>query len=204
MSLNQHLDHPSDEGFLSGHFLVAMPSMPDERFRRAVIYMCAHSQAGAMGLIINHPAPDISFSDLLIQLKIIPKGADLALAPGRGPVPVVRGGPVEQARGIVLHSSDVTFDSSTLTMDSGICLTATLDIIRAIAAGKGPREAILALGYAAWAPGQLEGELQSNSWLTCAADMSLVFDPDITGKYQRVLARLGIDPSHLSAQAGHA
>ena len=204
MKLTELLERLTGPGYLDGHFLVAMPSMPDPRFQRAVIYICAHSDAGAMGLIINHPADDIRFFDLLVQLNIIPEGTDITLPPGHGAICVVKGGPVEPARGIVLHSDDVMIANATMAMDDGVCLTATLDIIRAIAAGQGPRDAILALGYAAWAPGQLERELQANGWLVCAADRPLVFDPDISGKYQRILRHLGADPTHLSSQTGHA
>ena len=204
MKLTELLERLTGPGYLDGHFLVAMPSMPDPRFQRAVIYICAHSDAGAMGLIINHPAADVRFFDLLVQLNIIPEGTDITLPPGHGAVSVVKGGPVEPARGIVLHSDDVMIANATMAMEDGVCLTATLDIIRAIAAGQGPRDAILALGYAAWAPGQLERELQANGWLVCAADRTLVFDRDISGKYQRILRHLGADPTHLSSQTGHA
>lgn len=204
MKLTELLERLTGPGYLDGHFLVAMPSMPDPRFQRAVIYICAHSDAGAMGLIINHPADDVRFFDLLVQLNIIPEGTDITLPPGHGAISVVKGGPVEPSRGIVLHSDDVMIANATMAMDDGVCLTATLDIIRAIAAGQGPRDAILALGYAAWAPGQLERELQANGWLVCAADRTLVFDPDISGKYQRILRHLGADPTHLSSQTGHA
>jgi len=203
MSLNQFLARQSAPGFLEGHFLVAMPAMPDPRFKQAVIYLCAHSNAGAMGLIINHPADHVDFSDLLVQLKIVPADADIVLPPGAKPVQVVKGGPVEEARGLVLHSDDVTFDNATLSMNGGVCMTATLDIIRAIAAGKGPRNALLALGYAAWAPGQLESEIQANGWLICEAETAIVFDPDIGGKYHKVMERLGVDPVHLSSETGH-
>ena len=204
MKLTELLERLTGPGYLDGHFLVAMPSMPDPRFQRAVIYICAHSDAGAMGLIINHPAADVRFFDLLVQLNIIPEGTDITLPPGHCAVSVVKGGPVEPARGIVLHSDDVMIANATMAMEDGVCLTATLDIIRAIAAGQGPRDAILALGYAAWAPGQLERELQANGWLVCAADRTLVFDRDISGKYQRILRHLGADPTHLSSQTGHA
>src|SRR5262249_48347385 len=157
-------------GFLDGQMLIAMPSMGDERFARSVIYVCAHSTEGAMGIIVNQPAAHISFSDLLVQLNVIP-AADLIRLPARAEgVKVLKGGPVDTQRGFVLHSSDFFIENSTLPIDEGVCLTATLDILKAIAGGQGPHSAILALGYAGWAPGQLENEIQHNGWLHCAAD----------------------------------
>ena len=153
--------------------LIAMPAMMDERFARSLIYVCAHSSEGAMGIVVNHPAPNINFSDLLVKLDVIP-AADLIRLPSRaGVVKVMRGGPVETERGFVLHSADFFIENSTLPIDDGICLTATLDILKAIARGDGPASAILALGYAGWAPGQLENEIQGNGWLHCAADPEL-------------------------------
>ena len=132
-----------------------------------------------MGIVVNHPAPNISFSDLLVKLDVVP-AADLIRMPSRaGVVKVMRGGPVETERGFVLHSADFFIENSTLPIDDGICLTATLDILKAIARGDGPASAILALGYAGWAPGQLENEIQGNGWLHCAPDSELIFGPDI-------------------------
>lgn len=204
MNLTQLLARLAVPGFLDGHFLIAMPAMPDPRFRRAVIYLCAHTHEGAMGLIINHPAEDVNFPELLVQLNVIPRGSEIVFPRGQSQVPVVKGGPVEQARGLVLHSSDVTFDNATLVMDDGVCLTATLDIIKAIASGRGPRDALLALGYAVWAPGQLEGEIQANGWLICEAKAEIVFDRDVDGKYLRVMRHIGIDPAMLSPETGHS
>ena len=184
--------------------LIAMPAMGDERFSRSLIYICAHSSEGAMGIIVNHPAPNINFSDLLVKLNVIPS-AEVIQLPGRaGVVKVMRGGPVETERGFVLHSADFFIESSTLPIDDGICLTATIDILKAIARGDGPASAILALGYAGWAPGQLENEIQSNGWLHCAADSDLVFGADIRGKYEKALKKIGIDLGMLSSEAGHA
>ena len=150
--------------------LIAMPAMLDDRFARSLIYICAHSAEGAMGIIVNHPAPNINFSDLLVKLDVIP-AADVIQLPSRaGVVKVMRGGPVETERGFVLHSADFFIENSTLPIDDGICLTATLDILKAIARGDGPASAILALGYAGWAPGQLENEIQGNGWLHCPPD----------------------------------
>jgi putative transcriptional regulator len=191
-------------GYLDGQMLIAMPAMLDERFSRSLIYICAHSSEGAMGIVVNHPAPNINFSDLLVKLDVIP-AADVIQLPSRaGVVKVMRGGPVETERGFVLHSADFYIENSTLPIDDGICLTATIDILKAIARGDGPANAILALGYAGWAPGQLENEIQGNGWLHCSADPELIFGPDIDGKYGRALEKIGIDLGMLSNEAGHA
>ena len=184
--------------------LIAMPTMGDERFARSVIYMCAHSSEGAMGIIVNQPAAHISFSDLLVQLDVIP-AADIIQLPTRaGGVKVLKGGPVDTQRGFVLHSADFFVENSTLPIDEGICLTATLDILKAIARGDGPQSAVLALGYAGWAPGQLEKEIHQNGWLHCPADPELIFGQDIEGKYAKALQKIGIDLGMLSSEAGHA
>src|SRR5438094_320000 len=146
-------------GYLDGQMLIAMPSMRDARFSRTLIYMCAHSFEGAMGIVINQPASNVTFSDLLVQLEVIP-AADLIQLPQRaGTVKVLKGGPVETGRGFVLHSADFFLENSTLPIDEGVCLTATLDILKAIARGDGPASAVLALGYASWAPKQLQAEI---------------------------------------------
>jgi putative transcriptional regulator len=191
-------------GYLDGQMLIAMPAMGDERFSRSVIYVCAHSSEGAMGIVVNHPAPNINFTDLLVKLNVIP-AADVIQLPTRADVvKVMRGGPVETERGFVLHSADFFIENSTLPIDEGICLTATIDILKAIARGDGPDSAILALGYAGWAPGQLENEIQSNGWLHCAADAELIFGTDIGAKYEKALKKIGIDLAMLSSEAGHA
>jgi putative transcriptional regulator len=191
-------------GFLDGQMLIAMPSMGDERFARAVIYMCAHSADGAMGIIVNQPAAHISFSDLLVQLEVLP-AADLIQLPRQaGGVKVLKGGPVDTQRGFVLHSADFFIENSTLPIDEGICLTATLDILKAIARGAGPASAVLALGYAGWAPGQLETEIHQNGWLHCAADRELIFGTDTEGKYALALKKIGVEVGMLSSEAGHA
>ena len=190
-------------GYLDGQMLIAMPSMGDERFSRSVIYVCAHSTEGAMGIVVNQPAANISFPDLLVQLDVIPAADVIQLPTGAG-VAVLKGGPVDTQRGFVLHSSDFFIENSTLPIDEGICLTATLDILKAIARGTGPRNAILALGYAGWAPGQLENEIQHNGWLHCSADPELIFGRDIGGKYTLALKKIGIDLGMLSSEAGHA
>jgi putative transcriptional regulator len=194
----------SKRGYLDGQMLIAMPSMGDERFARSVIYVCAHSTEGAMGIVVNQPAANISFPDLLVQLEVIPAADLIQLPSGAGGVKVLKGGPVDTQRGFVLHSSDFFIENSTLPIDEGICLTATLDILKAIARGSGPRSAILALGYAGWAPGQLENEIQHNGWLHCSADPELIFGPDTGGKYSKALKKIGIDLGMLSSEAGHA
>jgi len=191
-------------GYLDGQMLIAMPSMGDERFARSVIYVCAHSTEGAMGIVINQPAANISFPDLLVQLDVVPAADLIQVAPNAGSIKVLKGGPVDTQRGFVLHSSDFFIENSTLPIDDGICLTATLDILKAIARGSGPRSAILALGYAGWAPGQLENEIQHNGWLHCPADAELIFGGDTSGKYQMALKKIGIDLAMLSSEAGHA
>ena len=158
--------------------------MQDERFARSLIYVCAHSSEGAMGIVVNQPAPHISFPDLLVKLDVIPAADKIQLPPRAGDVKVLKGGPVETERGFVLHSADFFIENSTLPIDEGICLTATLDILKAIARGNGPASAILALGYAGWAPGQLENEMQQNGWLHCSADPDLIFGNDIERKIQ--------------------
>jgi putative transcriptional regulator len=194
----------SGRGYLDGQMLIAMPSMRDERFARSVIYVCAHSSEGAMGIVVNQPAANINFPDLLVQLDVIP-AADLIQLPRRaGSVKVLKGGPVETGRGFVLHSADFFIENSTLPIDEGICLTATLDILKAIARGDGPASALLALGYAGWAPGQLELEIQENGWLHCSADPELIFGADTDAKYAKALKKIGIDLGMLSSEAGHA
>src|SRR6185312_9916498 len=149
--------------------------MSDERFTRSVIYVCAHSNEGAMGIVVNQVAGNINFPDLLVQLEVIPAADRIQLPMRAETVRVLKGGPVETGRGFVLHSADFFIENSTLPIDEGVCLTATLDILKAIARGKGPQSAVLALGYAHWAPGQLEQEMQPNGWLSCAADAELIF-----------------------------
>lgn len=189
---------------LEGQLLIAMPQMTDERFHRSVIYMCAHSPEGAMGIIINQKAPNIDFKSLLERLEI----SEIHLSNEEDKdieMPQVHlGGPVETRRGFVLHSADYYNDENTITIDGEICLTATLDILKAMAWGKGPDDALLALGYAGWGPGQLEEEMQTNGWLHCSADRDLIFMSQIDQKYRLSMGKIGIDPSHLVNQTGHA
>lgn len=190
-------EYSSEARHLDGRLLVAMPSMGDPRFDRSVIYICAHSDNGAMGLIVNKPAADLKFSDLLDQLDI------KADRPIEG-IDVHYGGPVEHGRGFVLHSRDYGSEDSTLTVNDEFGMTATLDILEDISQGFGPQSCLLALGYAGWGPGQLEGEIRENGWLICDADASLVFSADHEGKWAAAMKQIGIDPRVLSMEGGRA
>ena len=180
---------------LAGQLLIAMPQMEDPRFVRSVIFLCAHNPEGAMGLVVNKVVTEPSIEDVLSQLG-------LTVAPFAG-TPIHFGGPVESGRGFVLHSSDYT-EEATLVVGKRIGLTATLEILRAIGRGEGPRRHILALGYSGWGPGQLDAEIRANGWLHVAADDDLVFDARPEDKWQRAMAKLGANPSALSGDAGHA
>ncbi len=181
---------------LSGQLLIAMPNMEDPRFARSVVFLCAHSADGAMGLIINKPCNAISFPSLLEQLGVPKFG-------GAKQIDVQLGGPVEVSRGFVLHSQDYIRDAS-LIVDKRVALTATLDILRAIADDSGPRRCLLALGYAGWGPGQLDTEILNNGWLNVEADEDLVFHEDLESKWAMALRKIGIDPQKLSDNVGHA
>jgi putative transcriptional regulator len=182
---------------LTGQLLVAMPQMLDQRFARSVIYLCAHSDdAGAMGLVINKLLGSLTMGELFAQLDISPS----SVVNSR---PVHFGGPVEAGRGFVLHTTDYN-EEATMVVGGNLAVTATLEILRAIGKGQGPRESLFALGYAGWAPGQLDAEIQANGWLSVAADDDIIFDPDHDGKWRRALGKLGIDLSMLSSDAGHA
>jgi len=183
--------------FLEGKLLVAMPGMGDLRFDRAVIFMCAHSPEGAMGLMVNKRADELTFPELLEQLEIpVPRG-------NKGPH-VYFGGPVEHGRGFVLHSGEYSVEGATMDVEGGFGMTATLDVLRDIAEGHGPRASLLALGYAGWGPGQLEQEFQANGWLTCDADEALVFGTRAEDRWAAAMERIGIDPRLLSAEGGRA
>ncbi len=182
---------------LAGKLLIAMPDMSDPRFAKTVIYLCAHSGEGSMGLVINKPQPGIGFAKLLEQLEI-PK------SPSLPDVAVHYGGPVEQQRGFVLHSSDYEADEGTLHVDDTFRMTATLQVLEDIAKGAGPAVSLLALGYAGWGPGQLEYEIGKNGWLTCPASKDVVFGADDGRKWHAALKLMGIDPLLLSSTAGRA
>ena len=189
-------DDPRDDGYLTGQLLVAMPQMLDERFVKTVIYMCAHTEDGAMGLVVNKILEDIDFPDLLDQL-------DLSPSSGGDDIRVHFGGPVESGRGFVLHSSDY-HQEATMVIDEQIAVTATTDILRDITEGDGPQSSLLALGYAGWGPGQLDSEIQANGWLSVDADPGLIFGAEPDKVWQGALAKIGIDVSMLSGDAGHA
>ena len=189
-------DEMDPSGYMAGQLLIAMPNMADQRFARSVIYLCAHSEQGAMGLVINKPMPQITFVDLLEQLDIEIEG--------RVEDQMVHfGGPVESGRGFVLHSGEFQREG-TMMVDDAVGLTATIDILRAIAGGDGPDKHLLALGYAGWGPGQLDSEIQANGWLHAPADDAILFDQDLSTKWERAIAKLGVSPAMLSGDAGHA
>lgn len=187
----------TDGDGLEGRFLIAMPGIGDPRFHRSVIFVCAHTDEGAMGLIINQPSDGLNFSDLLDQLEITADSDDDA------GLPIKIGGPVESSRGFVLHSTDYGTDSA-LDIDGGYRLTGTVDILRDIAQGKGPKKHMIALGYTGWGAGQLEQELQQNGWLSCDAEAAIIFADDDEAKWVQALSKLGISPELLSAEGGSA
>ncbi len=184
------------EGYLAGHLLIAMPGMQDPRFDHSVVCLCAHSSDGAMGVMVNRPLAGMVFDDLLRQLKVEPQ-------PPARRLRMLSGGPVETGRGFVLHTDDWRTEGS-LDFAPGLTLTASTDILTAIAGGGGPRDGVLALGYAGWGPGQLEDEIQRNAWLNVPAEEALLFREDLSGSWNAALARLRIDPALLSGTAGHA
>lgn len=185
-----------EEGYLGGQVLIAMPSMQDPRFARAVICLCAHSAEGAMGIVLNRPIEALSFDDLLKQL-------DLEPVPPHRRIRMHQGGPVEGGRGFVLHTTDWSSDQS-LPVSGDLALTASVDILKAIAGGGGPRLGLLALGYAGWGPGQLEDEIQANAWLSVPPDETLLFGEEHDLKWNQAMAKLKVDPVLLSGAAGHA
>ncbi len=189
-------DDDANDNHLAGMLLVAMPGMPDPRFDRSVIFLCAHSSEGAMGIIVNQLAENVAFNSIIEQLGIEP-------TPDAAGLKVHVGGPVESSRGFVLHSADYVHEN-TLMIDEGFALTATVDVLRAIAGGGGPRQKVFALGYAGWAPGQLDAEIQKNGWLVTPPDQSVVFELDDGEKWAGALRKIGVDPSLLSSTAGHA
>lgn len=185
-----------NSGYLTGQLLIAMPQMEDSRFSRSVIYMCVHNQDGAMGLMVNRLADDMTFPDLLEQVGV-------ERGPETASLPIHIGGPVETGMGFVLHTSDYE-QANTIKVSDAISLTHTIEILKDIADGRGPRQVLLALGYAGWGAGQLDNEIQANSWLNVPADEALLFGDVQQDKWERSIAKLGIDISLLSGQAGHA
>lgn len=182
---------------LTGKLLIAMPGMGDPRFEHSVVVICAYSPEGAMGLIVNKPAPGLEFADLLDQLGIARGNITV-------PVPVHLGGPVETGRGFVLHSRDWTGQAAALPVGAGLAMTTTRDILEDLGKGAGPAQALLLLGYAGWGPGQLEAEILANGWLTADAEPELIFGTANALKWQTALRALGVDPLTLSAAAGRA
>lgn len=200
--LNRRDRDARERGFLDGQFLIAMPGMFDQNFSRTVIYVCAHSPAGAMGFILNR-RQTITFPDILLHLNLIEQNDAIMLPEKTRTFPIQSGGPVETGRGFVLHSDDYHSQSS-IPVSEDICLTATLDILRAISDGGGPKKATMLLGYAGWGPGQLESEIAANGWLHGPASEELIFDHKLDGKYERAMHLMGISPAMLSTEAGHA
>ena len=196
------LKNKRERGFLDGQFLIAMPGMADANFARTVVYICAHSDDGAMGFVINRPQ-QLSFSDVLLHLDLVEEDEVIRLPGSTLDFPIRSGGPVESGRGFVLHSDDYLSESS-IPVSDDICLTATLDIVRAISRGRGPQRGLMMLGYAGWGAGQIENEIGANGWLTCPAQEELIFDTNLDSKYERALALMGITPAMLSTEAGHA
>ncbi len=188
---------------LAGKFLIAMPGMGDARFEKTVIYMCAHTEEGAMGFVINKPLPSPTLQEFFDQLEIFSSEEDIVVPEPFASQSMHVGGPVEPGRGFVLHTNE--FESeTTLEVSDGVCLTATLEILRKIAVGTGPEKCLIALGYSGWASGQLEEEISANGWLTCDAMKSIIFDEADAAKYDRALAEMGVDSRLLSRDVGHA
>ena len=187
---------------LEGKLLLAMPTISDQNFGRSVVFMCSHSKQGAMGFVINKPAPLTVFSDLIEKTDLGDK--TLTIAPNVLSMPIRLGGPVETYRGFVLHSGDYPAADTSLKIAGGYAVSATIDILRDIALGQGPGKRLITLGYAGWAPGQLENEIQHNGWLHCDPDDHLVFGENLERKYAEAMKKLGVDPRMLSAEAGHA
>ncbi|RAU22144.1 YqgE/AlgH family protein [Paramagnetospirillum kuznetsovii] len=183
-------------GYLAGQILIAMPQMSDERFARSVVYLCAHNADGAMGIVVNRLFGGITFPQLLDQLDIPP-------TPECDQIRIHFGGPVESGRGFVLHTTDYAQENTMMVAD-GVALTATVDVLRAMAEGTGPAQSLLALGYAGWGSGQLDSEIRENAWLNVPADADLLFGRDLEHKYEQAIHKLGIDVGLLSADAGHA
>ena len=186
----------STSGYLTGQLLIAMPTMQDPRFEKSAIYMCIHNADGAMGLIVNRALESLTFRDLLLQLE-------LDVDEPAADIPVQYGGPVETSRGFVLHTLEYEQDG-TIIIDQKVGLTATVEVLQDIAIGRGPSQAILALGYAGWGAGQLDSEIHQNAWLNVPADDGLMFDEDIDSRWERAIGKIGVNVSLLSGDHGHA
>jgi putative transcriptional regulator len=185
------------DSFLLGKLLIALPGMSDPRFEQSVIFMCAHSDQGAMGLIVNKPLEGLTFHELVEKL-------DVRVTANSPDTPVLFGGPVGTGQGFVLHTAEYAVSEATMPVTQEISLTASVGILRAIAQGHGPEKSLFALGYAGWGPGQIEGELQTNGWIHCDPDKTILFDLKHDSKWRAALAKLGVDISGLSAEAGRA
>ena len=189
-------------GYLEGQVLIAMPNMPDPKMEQATIFLCAHSERGAMGLVLNKLVGNMSFAELLRQLRIMPPARRIE------GIPVQFGGPVETGRGFVLHSGEYTAGPSTMKVGQlaglNLGLTATVDVVKEIAEGRGPKASMLALGYAGWGAGELENEIRRNAWLTCPPDDYLLFGHHYQNKWEHGIRKLGITPSQLSRDTGRA
>jgi putative transcriptional regulator len=185
-----------DTSFLEGDLLIAMPTMSDPRFAKSVIFVCSHSENGAMGIVVNKVSHALTFTEMLDQLEI-------PYSETPEDIRLYSGGPVETERGFVLHSTDMLHETS-MMIDENVALTATVDMLKLIASGEGPDNSFLALGYAGWGPGQLEAEIQENGWLVVKSDPELLFDSEVTGKWQKAIHKLGVDPALLSSDVGHA
>lgn len=194
--MSQPLQYDQNHGYLTGKLLVAMPYLQDQQFHHSVIYICGHDESGAMGLIINKQLTSVSFKDLLDQIKI---EHDLSGPDG----PIYYGGPVEVGRGFVLHTIDYLADAS-VTINNNFALTATLEVLRAISQCHGPRNALVALGYVGWAAGQLETEIQNNGWLVIEAHEDIIFDKNHESIWQNAMASIGVNPSYIMTEMGHA
>ncbi len=188
---------------LEGQFLIAMPDMEDERFAESVILVVGHGDEGAMGIVVNHELANLRFADILDELDLGDPDAVIRLPDSVRQRAVMRGGPVEKGRGFVLHSSDYSSGNSYQVTD-GICLTATLDILKAMAFGPAPKSALFALGCCGWSAGQLEGEIGDNGWLTAPFNRKLLFETPVEDRYEAALASLHITRASLSPDAGHA
>ena len=196
--MTRKAEQRGDGGFLDGRLLIAMPTMTDPHFEKAVILLCHHTPETAMGLVLNRTMPGVAFADILKQLKVRrPASAAPELT-------VHYGGPVQTSRGFVLHSDDYRADDATMRVAPGIALTAAMDVVKALGRPGGPARAFFALGYAGWGAGQLESELQDNAWLVGEADEAIVFGAEPELKWAQALARIGVDPAMLSGASGHA
>jgi putative transcriptional regulator len=201
MTEKSNADKKNDTSpYFTGRLLLAMPNMGDPRFHKAVILICAHDEQGAMGLVLNHMLPGLNMQQLLSQLNL---EEEITLEMDSNEAPVLSGGPVETARGFILHSNDF-FQEDTIQVNDNISVTGTVDALKEIANGKGPDKMLFILGYAGWSPGQLDDEIQQNAWLIAEPDIDLVFSTRSEQKWDKAIKNLGVDPAMLSGVAGTA